>query len=505
MKNLILKLTLLTCLISSVVQARNLGTEGHGGDEMGLDVQRSMAIAVGEIHQADVELFKKITRKELEELIMVAKIVIVDQNLPVLIDGVQQASVATNDPATKIIYVHRQRWKEISESRLKQAIALHELLSLVKLEDTGFYPYSGPYLIRFGLNQEAIATGVVANTQQTSPGGAKFQTAKCSETTMVIERATQKRYVIEADKVEGSITWAHDGEGFDFSFGGIEFDAVSNRSYLMMTRFREENDSLGRLARLHGTRQLETFVDSKFLSSEGAVDSRYEYLNSEESIGTSYKDGQATSFTTRVISRRLQDGQKLNIQQVQNIDNPNDMFIVESQVRTCTSRDRNFAEASTFYPAAILKVAQNFDTLIAQVTSLVNTQAGCLEKNLACEKVSSELNQARARRDLAWKKLVDAKSFLAQMNSNDSKGVSEKYKKTRNEKFGNQRRERDRIRTEFRIGTKYRDRFGRPIYKDSFGDFHDEKGFPEKAKDVKDEWGRPICEDVFHRSSLQCL
>lgn len=124
--------------------------ETGGGDELGLEFQRAFASALQRIENREVAL--EVDLAKLKRASSRAKVISADQPLLVSIGDEVQDSVAINEPATGLVRVQRARWKAISDPRVQEAIALHEMLSLAKLEATGIYTYSAAFLKQLGLS-----------------------------------------------------------------------------------------------------------------------------------------------------------------------------------------------------------------------------------------------------------------------------------------------------------------------------------------------------------------
>lgn len=116
-----------------------------GGDEVGLDFLASTQriLEKKSSHEKIASLLKKIP---LQDLMEKTKVLVTDLDLVVAMDGVLQKSIAINDPSTFTIQINRKRWNNLKDDSIKEAIALHELLSLIRIESTGDYPISGMYL-----------------------------------------------------------------------------------------------------------------------------------------------------------------------------------------------------------------------------------------------------------------------------------------------------------------------------------------------------------------------
>ncbi|MBO9668698.1 MAG: hypothetical protein J7501_18005, partial [Bdellovibrio sp.] len=144
MKHLLVLFVLSVAFVSSASYAAPnriiRGNEGaYGGDDVGLEFK-----ALGE------EAFREIWRQrtDLQALFDVEKaatvlenvlVLAVDDDLQLAVDGAIQQVVAVNYPDVNRILVSAPRWKKINDTRAKQALVLHEVLSIMGLETTGLY------------------------------------------------------------------------------------------------------------------------------------------------------------------------------------------------------------------------------------------------------------------------------------------------------------------------------------------------------------------------------
>ena len=142
------------------------GVNGGGGDDDGLEFSARLSEALRSIKLMKSILTAKAMSLDLEKDILATRIVVLDQTLVVKIAGFIQSSVAANIPQSKIIYVNRSRWHGIKNKSLKEAIALHEYLSLLGLEQTGYYPISSNYLLKKGGDSIELADALKLNRLQ---------------------------------------------------------------------------------------------------------------------------------------------------------------------------------------------------------------------------------------------------------------------------------------------------------------------------------------------------
>ena len=128
---------------------------GNGGDEVALDFSRSFSAALAMIDAQIPSLKKLLGQAKLNEVAEKATLLVVDEPLEVERHGVVQESIAMNYSADQKVLINRFRWNEVSDKRIKEAIALHEIASLAGLETTGRYPISRAYLAAVGLEGDA--------------------------------------------------------------------------------------------------------------------------------------------------------------------------------------------------------------------------------------------------------------------------------------------------------------------------------------------------------------
>lgn len=140
------------------------GSDASGGDEVALEFQRSFSVAINKLSKQKSELFKTISISKLFEKASEAKVVIVDDVLDVKLKDIIQNSVATNTKSTNTILITRSRWNSIKQEWLKEGIALHEILSLAGVEQTGYYPISSRYVALYGGSLAALDKNLTVNT-----------------------------------------------------------------------------------------------------------------------------------------------------------------------------------------------------------------------------------------------------------------------------------------------------------------------------------------------------
>jgi hypothetical protein len=131
--------------------ARPMGSEsGNGGDSVALEFGLAAQTALDDL-QSLPNLASPEEVRALNQALSVAKVLTTSENLPVEANNIFQNSVAKNIRASKTIVIHRELWAQITDFRIKKALALHELAGLIGLESTGDYHFSEKYLSSEGV------------------------------------------------------------------------------------------------------------------------------------------------------------------------------------------------------------------------------------------------------------------------------------------------------------------------------------------------------------------
>ena len=191
-------LVLITFSFSSAL-AEGFSVRG-GGDEAGLEFTNAYSFALEEIHKNYPDLAAKLAAYQLDGILDEVKIFVDDKPLHVDAGDGQQESVAVNEPATMRIWINRLRWNATTHPRIRQAIALHEVLSLRGVEGTGRYGISGAYLAKFNLRNDSIVFILgqdpsLPNWKSRSMSCERRMKARNVETGRILERSDYSLYV----------------------------------------------------------------------------------------------------------------------------------------------------------------------------------------------------------------------------------------------------------------------------------------------------------------------
>jgi hypothetical protein len=126
------------------------GTSFKGGDPVALEFQTSAEIAIEEV-LSDPADFPQVRGVDLEKILSGTSVLVSNDPLQVTSGDVTQESAAVNSTSPDTIVINRVRWNRISSQEVKNALALHEVLGLAGIEDTGTYVVSAKYLFVRGI------------------------------------------------------------------------------------------------------------------------------------------------------------------------------------------------------------------------------------------------------------------------------------------------------------------------------------------------------------------
>lgn len=130
--------------IEALAQSPRGRADGGGGDgEIPFSFQENAKQALDNTKR--IAELNSLPSKRLFNLLASVKILVSDDILYVERNGIKQESTAVNYPKENTIIISKPLWSAIKSNIKKEALALHELLSLLGLESTGDYRYSQIY------------------------------------------------------------------------------------------------------------------------------------------------------------------------------------------------------------------------------------------------------------------------------------------------------------------------------------------------------------------------
>lgn len=160
------------------------GNSGGGGDEEGLDFQNTALRALAGLRNTLPDLYHSLESADLVSVIAAMNVIVVDEGLAVEAQIFVQNSVAANLPDYATVVLNRKRWRAIRDQGLREGIALHEVLSLKRLESTGDYSISSRYVKALGVSPERLKIELSANPEDQvlvfSPQAELFENLKHS-------------------------------------------------------------------------------------------------------------------------------------------------------------------------------------------------------------------------------------------------------------------------------------------------------------------------------------
>lgn len=190
-----LSLAIVVPALALPVRQEGFGVRG-GGDEIALEFFMSAQKAIEDVGVLDAEMAAVFKRLRVTDSLSAMSVVVVTYPLFVATDEERQESIAVNEPSASRVLVNRARWRDLSDERIRRAIALHEVLSLAGLESTGDYGYTKRYLGRLGLSRMSLqpsGLGFVSYVDCVNPTLASLQARVGFDRTLSVEaRALSK-------------------------------------------------------------------------------------------------------------------------------------------------------------------------------------------------------------------------------------------------------------------------------------------------------------------------
>lgn len=156
LKQLVRERALEKKLLKGSIRYRVGGNSGGGGDEDGLDFQRTALQALKGLETNLPEVYETLRPLELENYIDAMSVLVIEEEIDVEAQEFFQNSIAVNFPDSLTIILSRPRWKSVQDQGLREGIALHEILSLARIESTGNYTISAKYASTLGTTMTSL-------------------------------------------------------------------------------------------------------------------------------------------------------------------------------------------------------------------------------------------------------------------------------------------------------------------------------------------------------------
>lgn len=151
---------LMTNAAFAAIPMEGSGVRG-GGDELGLQFSVAAQAAILEAGRLDAGLAAVLQSADAGKIAATMEVIATDAPLVEFSKGSYQEFVAINEPARGRVYVNRDRWAALGEIG-RRGIALHEVLSLARLEETGRYDHSARYLALLGADTAVLSVPAAA-------------------------------------------------------------------------------------------------------------------------------------------------------------------------------------------------------------------------------------------------------------------------------------------------------------------------------------------------------
>lgn len=137
-------LKFLTVVLTTIfaINANARGREtGNGGDPLALEFIDKALEAIA-LTEREPEKYSEVGEVNLRKILDGTKVLVVDEPLKVEVDGVTTSPPAANFENPKRILIYRKGWEDLKENKYRLKWALHEVLCLAKLEQSGVYKIS---------------------------------------------------------------------------------------------------------------------------------------------------------------------------------------------------------------------------------------------------------------------------------------------------------------------------------------------------------------------------
>jgi hypothetical protein len=371
--------------------------DGGGGDEVGIDFQMALFESLAEIQRKNNDLQKAVSPGELIELFKQSRILVVEEKLVVEFEGVLQESAAVNDRIARIIKVNRKRWQSIADRRLKQAIALHEMLSLKQLESTGVYTYSAEFAGRFGLSAKAVATG-------TTPFSGYMVT--CNDSTKLLDLKSKKELDVSRSSFSLMVQWRFRNQTFRLSSYFLNDDELFLQPVIDQSSITEAETGIGTAKR--------SSLHVYMLTSNGRVRSGTqvsETLLDDQGKLWELKDGKVGAFLGTREFRSTGGTNTLRTEISPGSMPEQNGFRVLKSEKTCVETNIPAAVFSGPKPDLLEGMITKFELAAKGLEELERADSACLlakegGSDQSCEKTGRAFTAAALAAENEWKKLV---------------------------------------------------------------------------------------------------
>jgi len=174
-----------------------------GGDDTPIEFLKFFHQAFYEIRDHQPDLYAKISSVDWENYVESVPVYSTEEPIRVKAGEGLQDSVADNGDGN--IRVNSYRWKRVSHDCIRQAIALHEVLSTKQIEGTGLYPVSSVYLAKCHMQSDPQI--IISGEDPVLKSKLQSRRMTCSKTLDLVNRKTKARSHDQRLEVAAGADW----------------------------------------------------------------------------------------------------------------------------------------------------------------------------------------------------------------------------------------------------------------------------------------------------------
>jgi hypothetical protein len=183
--------------------------DSGGGNDLGLDFESEAMRGIQNLSSAEAD---DTLKQKMRAVVASTKFIVVNQDLYVKINGDTQPALVINDPSANTVTINGNAWPKLSSEPQRQSLAVHEVLSLMKIESTGDYHISAALKNAEGSGNDGVSEQELCNPQGTRGGIYNAIDDSCSYQRPEIF-INQQWMAVKAISVDGEAGW-DGGQGF---------------------------------------------------------------------------------------------------------------------------------------------------------------------------------------------------------------------------------------------------------------------------------------------------
>lgn len=441
------RLLALLASLPTLALANNGPITSGGGDEVALEFTQAFRNAYQEIQANHPDLAAQLNGQDLEAAMKRASLFVVEQTLKVEYQGIQQESVATNTPASGWILINRYRWQQIRQQRIREAVALHEVASLLELEGTGRYPISSAYLGKYQL--EADPALILSGKAPASDSAFRLSRSSCETQLVSVHRKSGKKFSTSYHTLNTAGSWDIRGNTYNITYFYTTSPESSSVPWLSKTKSAITQRDGG----LHGDiDSTMLFIDADHAEVQESPQQVAYFTENREGVVLTYawENGAKAQLMSRQTSARLPEGGVRTVTLLETEAFPEDEFAIDGSSDTCTTKTMSLEAWLTLVddPQVAAEITR-LDHLAFLANDADRKIRTCAPET--CEALKSEGELREQEFVAAWNKLYEDRK------SDISKKYEAVRKKWQEQERARQRQiQRQRQRSNPSMGSPYR-------------------------------------------------